>query len=257
MTGQGCPADGVPVFSSIFAEDTVGNSAYNSLQASLEQRFAHGVRLQAAYTFSKSIDDSSSFENILNPLNAQANRALSLFDARQRFVMNYDWQLPIPHMSGMRAKVFNGWSVSGITSVQSGFPIAITSSADMELEGSNGFQFPGEPQMVAPFRTLNPRTSGGYYFDTSAFANAALGAFGNSPRTICCGPGMLNFDMAFLKNTALTEKINTEFRVEVFNLFNHTQFYNPDGNISDGSDFGLIKQARDPRLVQVAMKLYF
>ena len=257
MTGQGCPADGVPVFSSIFAEDTVGNSAYNSLQASLERRFSGGLRLQAAYTFSKSIDDSSSFENILNPLNSRANRALSLFDARQRFVVNYDWQLPVPHMPGVRGKVFNGWSVSGITSAQSGFPIAITSSADMELEGSDGFQYPGEPQMTGPFRVLNPRTSGGYYFDTSVFTNAALGTFGNAPRTICCGPGMLNFDMAFLKNTALSEKINTEFRVEIFNLFNHTQFYNPDGNISDGSDFGLIKQARDPRLVQVAMKLYF
>jgi hypothetical protein len=257
MTGQGCPPDGVPVFSSIFAEDTVGNSAYNSLQASLERRFSRGLRLQAAYTFSKSIDDSSSFENILNPLNSQANRALSLFDARQRFVVNYDWQLPVPHMAGVRGKLFDGWTISGITTAQSGFPIAISSSADMELEGSDGFQYPGEPAMTGAFRILNPRTSGGYYFDTSVFTDAAPGTFGNSPRTICCGPGMLNFDMAFLKNTALTEKLNTELRVEIFNLFNHTQFYNPDGNISDGSDFGMIKQARDPRLVQVALKLSF
>jgi hypothetical protein len=80
---------------------------------------------------------------------------------------------------------------------------------------------------------------------------------GNAARTICCGPGILNFDMAFLKSTPIGEKVSTEFRAEIFNVFNHTQFYNPDGNISDGPDFGLVKQARDPRVVQLALKFSF
>ena len=257
LTGAGCPADGTPVFSSIFAEDTVGNSAYNSLQVLLEKRFSAGLQLQAAYTWAKSIDDSSSFENILNPIDPRADRALSLFDARHRLTVNYVWQLPVPHLSGWRGRMLNNWSASGITTVQSGFPIRITSSADRELEGSNGFEYPGEPDLTGAFHTQDPRQHGGYYFDPSLFTDAALGTFGNAPRTICCGPGILNFDMAFLKSVHWGETVNTEFRAEIFNIFNHTQFYNPDGNISDGPDFGLIKQARDPRVVQLALKFSF
>lgn len=264
ITGAGCPDDEIPVFSSIFAEDTIGNSSYNSLQVLLEKRFSHGFQMQGAYTWSKSIDDSSSFESILNPLNPRANRALSLYDARHRLVVNYDWELPVPKLTGARQKLLNGWSVSGIASVQSGFPIRITSSEDNELQGSSGFEFPGQPDMVRPFRTLKPQENGNYYFpndpdnpENQIFVPAALGSTGTAPRTICCGPGLANFDMAFLKRTQLSERVGSEFRAEIFNLLNHTQFYNPDGNISNGSDFGLIKQARDPRLLQFALKLYF
>src|SRR5262249_22534031 len=79
LTGTDCPTDGIPVFSSIFAQDTVGNSNYNSLQASVERRYSHGLQFVAAYTYSKSIDDASSFENILKPTCSRCNRALSLF----------------------------------------------------------------------------------------------------------------------------------------------------------------------------------
>ncbi len=72
--GNGCPADGVPVFTNIFAEDTIAASAYNSLQASVEKRFSHGLQLQAAYTFSKSLDWASSFEETVNPFDYKASR---------------------------------------------------------------------------------------------------------------------------------------------------------------------------------------
>jgi len=257
ITGTGCPTDGIPVFSSIFAQDTVGNSSYNSLQVLLEKRFSRGLQLQAAYTWSKSIDDSSSFESILNPLDPRANRALSLFDTRHRFVLNYDWQLPVPRMKGFANVLFNGWSASGIVTAQSGFPMRISSSEDMELQGSNGFEFPGQPNLVGTFHTQDPRTHDGYYFDPSLFTTADPGTFGNVPRTICCGPGMFNIDMAFAKTTGIGEKAKAEFRIEVFNLLNHTQFYNPEGNFSAGPDFGRVKQARDPRLLQAALKFHF
>src|SRR5581483_9914582 len=105
FSGAGCPADGVPVFSSIFAQDTIANSAYTSLQASLEKRFSHGVQFELAYTFSKSIDDASSFENSLRPICSRCNRALSLFDSRHRFVLSYLWELPVPKYQGVRGKV--------------------------------------------------------------------------------------------------------------------------------------------------------
>lgn len=256
-TGLGCPPDGIPVFSSIFAEDTIANSNYNSLQVQLEKRFAHGMEFQASYTFSKSFDQASSFENVLNPLNIDRSWALSLFDARNRLVYSYVWELPIPVKHGLLGKVANGWAVSGITTFQSGFPIRITSSDDLELMNSYDFEYPGQPDIVKPFQAINPRGVNNLFFDPSTFQPQALGTIGSAPRSVCCGPGINNFDVGVHKETQLTEQTRLEFRGEFFNFVNHAQFVTPDGNISDGADFGRVMQARDPRLVQFALKLFF
>jgi outer membrane receptor protein involved in Fe transport len=254
---NGCPASGVPVFSSIFAQDTIANSGYNSMQISLDKRFARGLQFTAAYTFSKSIDEASSFEGILNPLPGADNRSLSLFDARHRIVLSYYWELPVPKYSGFKGKVLDGWSLSGITTYQTGFPIRITSSSDTELMNSFDFELPGEPAQIAPLQRLHPQSNGNYYFNPASFVPSALGTVGNSPRTLCCGPGISDTDFAVLKNIAISETKHFEFRAELFNVFNHTQFYNPDGNITDGSQFGQVTQAKDPRLVQFALKFFF
>jgi hypothetical protein len=100
-------------------------------------------------------------------------------------------------------------------------------------------------------------------FDTSAFQQPSqYGVFGNSPRTVCCGPGINNFDMSFLKNTSIKERYQLQFRAEFFNIANHAQFSSVDGNISDGyvqdgGTFGKVTRARDPRIVQFALKLLF
>jgi hypothetical protein len=263
LTGTGCPSDGVPVFSSIFTQDTIANSAYNSLQASLDKRFAHGLQFTAAYTFSKSIDQASSFEGILNPIDPSRSRALSVFDARHRFVLSYYWELPGRKFDGLMGKVLNGWALSGITTFQTGFPIRITSQADNELMYSFDFELPGEPDQIAPFQKLRPQSNGNYFFNPNSFTEdttvdpSLFGRIGSAPRTICCGPRISNTDFAVLKNIPLTESKHMEFRAELFNVFNHTQFYNPDGDSSDGSQFGQVTQARDPRLMQFALKLFF
>jgi hypothetical protein len=257
LSGNGCPASGVPVFTSIFAQDTIANSGYNSLQVSVERRFTHGLQFNAAYTFSKSIDEASSFEGILNPLPGANNRSLSLFDAAHRLVLSYYWELPLPKYSGVEGKVLDGWSLSGITTYQTGFPIRITSSSDTELMNSFDFELPGEPNLVAPFQRQSPQSNGNYYFNPNSFAFSAPGTVGNSPRTLCCGPGISDTDFAVLKNIALSETKHFEFRAEIFNIFNHTQFYNPDGNITDGAQFGQVTQVKDPRLMQFALKFFF
>lgn len=256
---NGCPVSGVPVFSSVFAQDTIAGSSYNSLQASLEKRFSHGLQFSAAYTFSKSLDEASSFEGILNPLPGAHNRALSLFDARHRFVVSYYWNIPAPKYSGFRAKLIDGWGLSGITTYQTGFPIRITSSSDNELMNSYDFELPGEPNQIAPFTWQRPQTNGNYYFNnTNIFTeNGVFGYVGSAPRTICCGPGISNTDFVVMKNIPVTERTHLEFRGEIFNIFNHTQFYNPDGNSTDGAQFGQVTQVKDPRLVQFALKFYF
>jgi len=276
-TGAGCPPDGTPVFASIFAQDTIANSAYNSLQVSLERRFAKGLQFLAAYTWSKSFDEASSFENTLDPLCFRCSRALSLFNAPQRFVLSYYWELPVPEKHAVVGKVVDGWGMSGIFSFQSGFPIRITSWSDLELENSQDFEYPGEPDLVSKFTTQNPRKSGcalgtgptagagapdcqpvaNQYFDPNAFAPQALGTIGDSPRSLCCGPAINDADLALLKTTRLAEHKELQFRAEFFNAFNHAQFYVPDGNITDGPTFGQVSKARDPRLIQFALKLLF
>ncbi len=151
------------------------------------------------------------------------------------------------------------------------------------MDGS-GFDFEtvGEPNVVFPFHKLNPRngttcafgtgpnagpntpltgpvpcTPIHAGFDPNGFALQALGTVGNAPRTICCGPAISESDLAILKSTPLTERLRTEFRAEFFNAWNHAQFFSPDGNPADGSDFGRVKRARDPRAIQFALKLVF
>jgi hypothetical protein len=255
--GNGCPADGVPVFTNIFAEDTIAASAYNSFQTSLEKRFSHGLQLQAAYTFSKSLDWASSFEETVNPFNYKASRALSLFNSAQRFVINYYWELPVPRYSGAKGKVLDDWSMSGIIQFQSGFPIRIQTQDDNELISSLFFLGAGAPQMTGNKpQILNPKKSGNFYLNPSQFSDPTLGTFATTPRSICCGPGENQWDVTFSKRIALSEAKYFQFRADIFNLFNKTEFVNPDGNFSN-TTFGQVLQARDPRAVQFALKFYF
>ena len=263
--GTNCPltTDNV-VFTDIFAEDTIANSAYNSLQTMLEERMSHGLQFQAAYTFSKSLDWASSFEETLNPFNFKKSRALSLFNSAQRFVINYVWDIPMPKYHGLAGKLLDDWQVSGITQFQSGYPIRLQTQNDYELIGSFFFFGTAAPQMAGNKPQLqNPKivqtingVTGHFYLTPTDFADPALGTFSTTPRSICCGPGLNQWDITVEKKIAITEAKYFEFRADVFNVANKTMFDNPDGNFSS-STFGLVLHARDPRLVQFALKFYF
>jgi len=259
LTGVGCPVDGVPVFSNIFSEDTVAHSNYNSLQAMLEKRFSHGLQFQASYTYSKSLDNASSFESALNPVNFNSTYGPSLYDARHRFVFSYVWALPVPKYQGFVGKLANGWQWSGILTEATGFPIRITSSDDIEEFSSFFFEAAGEPNLTAPFHTQDIRANNGYAFNPNLFTNSTVapGTIGNAPRSICCSPGINNLDMGLVKDTPFGERVRMEFRAEVYNVANHAQFYDIDGNISDGTNFGYAQKVREPRLFQFAVKFLF
>lgn len=266
IANTGCPADGVPVISNIFTEDTTANSNYNALQISVEKNYSHGLMFQASYTFSKAIDQGASFENELNPIDPRAMRGLSLLDAKHRFVFSPVWELPIPKMQGFAGKIANGWQVSAIITYQSGFPIRVQNQNDAELMSSFFFEDANTPYSTAPVHFVNPKVNtgnGNYWFDPSTFCDPfstscpqALGTFGNTPHSMCCGPALSNTDLVIAKRTAITERWNTEFRAEFYNAWNHTEFKNPDGNFTD-STFGQILTARDPRVMQFALKVMF
>ena len=112
------------------------------------------------------------------------------------------------------------------------------------------------PNLVAPVVITNPRNNPNHlYFNPSAFASASLGQIGTADRRFFHGPGINNWDMALLKDTHLTERMNLQFRAELYNIGNHAQFLNPEGRLI--STMGQISAARDPRIGQLSLKLNF
>jgi hypothetical protein len=232
------------------------------------------VQLQAAYTLSKSLDWASSFEETVNPSNFKKSRSLSLFNSKQRFVINYVWDLPVRKYDGFAGKVLDDWQVSGIIQLQSGFPIRIQTQNDTELISSLFFLGAGAPQMNGSTpQILNAKNlshadgtpctgtpapdCAHRYLNLGQFSDPQPpGTFATTRRSICCGPGENQWDITVSKRISLTESRYFQFRADVFNVFNKTQFVNPDGNFSN-TTFGQVLQARDPRLVQVALKFYF
>ncbi|MEO7144948.1 MAG: TonB-dependent receptor, partial [Bryobacteraceae bacterium] len=168
---------------------------------------------------------------------------------------NYD--LPFHRaFSGAPRRLTEGWSLNGITRFTSGFPITITQSGDRSLTGASGVD---EPDFIGDLVIQDPRNAGpdgapNRYFNKTAFRSEALGGVGNSSRRFFHGPGFNNFDFGLHKSTRITESTSLQIRAEFFNLFNHAQFLNPNGNYSS-SRFGIVTSARDPRIGQVSAKI--
>ena len=252
-----------PNFGSDTLETTIGNSNYNSLQVTL--RHTSGpLQLLAAYTYSKSLDQSSNLGEEVNPLNPSLSRALSAFDITQNFVVSYNYQLPFTRLFHATNRWTEGWELSGITRFSTGFPVTLINYGDNSLLGAepNGINNYGvdEPDVAPGSLNLNHNPRNGQpYFNAALFSDNALGTPGNASRRYFHGPGMENFDMALLKNLRLTESKSLQFRLEGFNVFNHAQFFGPqavDGNISSAT-FGQVVSAAAPRLVQVGAKFIF
>ena len=252
-----------PNFGSDTNQATIGNSDYNALELSVRHT-SRRVELFAAYTYSKSIDQSSSLGEQVNPVDPSLSRAVSAFDMKHNFVASYSYQIPLEHLLHAANRLTQGWAVSGITRFSSGFPVTLVNLGDNSLLGAepNGINNFGvdEPDFTpGPLKlNSNPR-NGQSYFNTSLFSMQALGTPGTSARRFFYGPGISNFDVALLKNLKLTETKALQFRLEAFNVFNHAQFFGPnavDGNINSAT-FGQVLSAAPPRLLQVGAKLSF
>jgi hypothetical protein len=252
-------ANGLLDFSSNTWEATVANSTYNSLQTSLEKKVGD-LRLLAAYTWSKSLDNSSGFTDQINPLNPNNSRALSIFDITHNFVISYGYDLPFARSAhGVRGKLLSGWTVSGITRFTTGFPVTLSETDDKSLCGCNGVDVPNYNGQ--PIHFFDPRKSANHqFFSTDPFSSENLGVPGNANRRFFHGPGINNWDLALHKSTRIGERTALEFRAEFFNAFNHAQFTaqssSPSGQINS-STFGQISGARDGRIGQMALKFSF
>jgi Carboxypeptidase regulatory-like domain/TonB dependent receptor len=247
-------ANGQLDFSSNSWEATVANSNYNSLQSSLEKKVGD-FRFLAAYTWSKSLDNSSGFTDPINPFNPNNSRALSIFDITHNFVLSYGYDLPFFKTAhGFKGKLLGGWNVSGITRFATGFPVTLNESDDASLCGCSGADVPNYNGQGIHY--LDLRAPAHQLFDTSVFSPEVIGSMGTSNRRFFHGPGFNNWDFAVHKNTMIGERMSLEFRAELFNIFNHAQFENPGGDVVS-SNFGQVTKARDPRIGQLALKFNF
>lgn len=250
-------------FGSNALQSTIGNGNYNALELSARHT-ASRLEFAAAYTYGKSLDQSSNIGEEVNPFNSSLSYAISSFDVKHNFVLSYDYQLPFDQFLAPN-RLTSGWSLSGITKLTSGFPVTMINNGDNSLIGTNPNgvnnssidepDYNGGPIHVG----LDPRRDGNKFFNTSSFSMNALGTPGTAKRRFFYGPGAENFDMAVAKNLQLIGSKDLMFRVEAFNVFNHTQFNGPtsvDGDIGS-STFGQVISAAPPRILQGAVTVSF
>ena len=291
------PGSTIPWYLSVGDQLSNGASSYNSLQVSLEKQTSHGLYFTLAYTYGHSLDNGSGYESSTGgsspnaaggengrPVNfipgfQSLNYGSSDFDARQRFVALYNYQVPL--LASMRDnrivnEALGGWHVSGTTTLQTGFPVTISAGGSFNSLWCDEFTYYGCPDVPNISSThvhlySNPRTSpGNAWFDTSVFSPEPLGTFGNTPRNFFHGPGFNYTNLELYKDFRLKKETQyIELRLESYNVFNHPNFAMPDGNINDPG-FGLVTnviqpaafggQSTDPqpgRAVQLAGKFYF
>jgi len=260
-----------PRFDDITFEESSANSNYNSLQVRFQQRLDFGLSVLSSYTWSKSIDNASSFFSSAgdpnfpqDSFNTAGERGRSNFDVRHRLSVSYGYDFPCGKSrtfianSGFLSTLLAGWQTFGILSLQSGrpFTVALLSDIDNSNTGRStlGFGANDRPNVVGKAELSNPAPN--RWFNTSAFAFPAFGSFGDAGRNILDGPGFANVNASLMKTTKLREGLDLQFRAEAFNLFNHPNFNLPD-NFLGSPTFGRILSAGSPRHVQFGLKLLF
>ena len=247
--------------------DSSGNSSYEGLIAKYEHRIESGLNVRFEYTLAKALTDA--WESSQTPGNQIADcracdKGPATFDVRHRAVTSAVWEIPfgrgrrfggtIPRLMDVAA---GGWTLTGIITFATGQPIYLTAPNQ-----TGGLLDTPLPNRVCDGRSDeladNIRNNGFLWFDSACFTTPGVGYFGDSGRTVLNGPGVENWDIGLAKSFPLWRETNRlQFRAEMFNAWNHAQFQPPEGNAGAGANFGRISASRAPRLIQLAMKLYW
>lgn len=267
------------IFPSVGLIQSEGTSNYNSLQLSATKGPTHGLLFQASYTLSHSLDDGSSYENIgyggtngrgFNQFNKQLNYGNSAFDARNRLVFSPVYSVPFRKGGNQLLNLAAaGWEISGIQTLAQGFPYDISYGGGVSNSlwcsaGYNYYACPDVPNETAKLQRIDPRVRSAavksQWFGTTTFFDETIGSFGNISRNKYHGPGLIRTDAQVSKNfnylPGSEDKI-IQLRIEGYNVFNHTNFNNPDGNFNNTTTFGQIRGAGIGRQIQLSGKVYF
>jgi murein DD-endopeptidase MepM/ murein hydrolase activator NlpD len=243
-----------------------GWEKYHALALTLTQRVWHGLTLNSTYTWSKALDDASNpgpdnagpnFPQ--DPANLTAEKGLSDFDHRHRFVTNFLFQIPfLSNSEEWVHTAFSGWQVGGIWTLQSGAPFTVNLSSDVANNGEP-LSAPSQRPNLTCDPNSGPKTTA-QWFNTACFSLPAQFTYGNAGRDIVMGPGLDNFDATIQNEFPVHENIKLQFRLDIFDFFNHPNFNSPVGAgrmFSASPSFGSITSAQDPRDMQFSLRLVF
>jgi len=252
------------------ADDITGT--YHSGTLRVAKRLSHGISFNSFYTFSKTIDTSSTLAETsgsatfaADSYNQAAEKALSSFDVRHRFVTNFIWELPVG--KGRRfvsddawGRILENWQLAGILTLQSGQPLTpqVSGSLDGTLSSAE------RPNRICDGNLPSSQRAPERWFDTSCFVFQtiffdAFGPYsipGNSGRNVIEGPGIKNVDFSLQKDIRFESGQAFTFRWEVFNLANHPNFFLP-GRLTGTPNFGKVTSAKDARLMQFSLRFSF
>ena len=267
---------------------------YNDLEATLRKHFAHGMQMQVAYTWSKTLDtdalntvsSSNAGSGVGNAIGNHTRYGQANFSRPHRLVVSYVYELPFySSQTGFKGHAFGGWGISGVTTIQAGHTLTVVGTNSNNVYGVTGTGS-DYAQLASGCSTRNEGAGGSVqhklgttvgrasYFNNACFFTSGttrpaypiigddgIGTdFGNSGIGVVRGPAQNNYDISILKRTRLPldAASNLEFRVEMFNAFNQAQFSDPDTNVADGTSFGSITTTSvSPRVVQLALKVNF
>jgi hypothetical protein len=257
-----------PNFGFIGSINSGVNSNYNAGQFEVEKRLTYGLSFQANFTWSHALNNfgpnGQEYLFGIGGINTcGCGRALDYGpdagDDSKVFRLSGSYALPRIPMKGIVDKAVNGWNLSYITNVQSGFPFTAFAEDDNSFTGMGN----DRPDITVPNISqteLSSKRSHGQlineWFNTADFVPNAIGTYGNIGKDSLRGPGLFNTDFALLKNGNAGERVSYEFRAEFYNVFNNVNLGMPDAGLQD-SNFGQISSAGDPRILQMALKLKF
>ena len=241
---------------------------YHSAQFRLDKRFSKGFSFMGAYVLSKNLDNVVAPQpgltpGVGNPFNLKLEKGRSSFDRRHAVTVSWLWNSPSVWNSALARRTLGGWSVAGLTTIQSGAPLTFVMGTDVALDGTgqqslqHAMFAPGITHDDLPVDHQNRDEFIGRFFNTAAFVPVNLlprGVYGNSGRNILSGPALNNTDVTLLKDIGLKEQVRLQLRGEAFNLLNQVNFAQPDTTVSSAS-FGRIRSAQPGRVIQLALKL--
>ena len=219
---------------------SVGHTKYNSMQATLERRFANGLQINNAFTWSKAVgvccnDNSDGGPNVQKLDAMFLNSAEMGFSRRFNFTNNVIYELPLGRgkrlaTSGAASAILGGWQINAMTRLTSGSPFGVTSDgASLNLPGSGQ----RADQVKSEVTKIGGVGRGMAYYDYTAFARVTDARFGNAGLNTLIGPGLVNLDLGIFRSFNITERVRLQFRGEAFNATNTPHFSNPSNNIAN------------------------
>lgn len=248
-----------PEFQSIILQQSTSYSTYHALQVQVEKQYRSGLSFLSGYTWSKSLDDTSSWSGIgpgdnlpQNPADIASEKGRSSFDLAHRFTFASAYDLPFRASNRVLNAVIGGWQSSGILTLQTGFPTTVLVSGDIPnaAAGVTRPNVSGSPILPASERTIDR------WFRTEAFSLPAPYTFGAAGRNILEGPGSVSLDLSMMKVFQITETHRLQFRAEAFNFPNHPAFGLPNTTFANAA-FGTIRSGGAGREIQLALKYLF